>query len=65
MNVTWKLDECTIFAFALVKIYFCLPPMIHSGEQNFFTRTTIWTALPTFPEVRHQEDTRSKNILYP
>ena len=64
-NVIWKLDQCPIFVFALVKFYVCVPHMIHSGKQNLFTRTTIRTTFHTFLEVTHPEDTRTKNILYP
>ena len=46
-NVTWKLP---IFVFVLVKMYICLPHIIHSGKQNFFIRTTSWTNFHTFLE---------------
>ena len=36
VDVTWKLDKCLIFVFALVEIHFCLPPITHSGKQSIF-----------------------------
>lgn len=59
-KVTWKLDKCPIFVFALVKIYFYLQYIIHSGKQILFGRTTIWTTFHIFLEVGHPRDTRSK-----